>query len=148
MTFHAQASSGCAFEPTPAHTHAAPDQARSPRDLPSICRDLARPHTPAAPDQPDAPFDVIDDALDERKKREVFMEWSLPYDNEVALLGTELVRQLRSEGHKGVCCILTGASDEEIASIKAFPGVDLALPKTTSAKHLAEWCLNCLRAKA
>jgi len=62
-------------------------------------------------------------------------------EDEPTLLGTELVRQLRAAGFLGVCCILTGASDEEISSILACPGVDLALPKITSAKKLAEQCL-------
>ena len=60
--------------------------------------------------------------------------------DEPTLLGTELVRQLRAQGFAGVCCILTGASDEEITTIASTPGVDLALPKTTSAKRLAERC--------
>lgn len=59
----------------------------------------------------------------------------------VCVARTPQVRQLRAEGFLGVCCILTGASDEEIAAISSSPGVDLAMPKITSAKKLAERCL-------
>jgi len=42
------------------------------------------------PDVPDEPVDVIDDKFDERKKREIFMQWMLPFDNEQPVLWTEL----------------------------------------------------------
>lgn len=69
-------------------------------------------------------------------------------DEHPALLGTELIRQLRAHGFEGVCCILTGASDDEINAMASHPGVDLALPKTTSAKKMAESLLAAWRALA
>ena len=62
-------------------------------------------------------------------------------------LGTELAARLKRSGFRGVCCILTGASQEEIGRISSMSGVDCAMPKTTSAKMLAERCLTALAAK-
>ena len=57
--------SGCTAEPTPAHTH-------------------------DVPERPQEPVDVADASLDERKKHEIFMTWTPPYDNESPLTLTEV----------------------------------------------------------
>ena len=52
-----------------------------------------------------------------------------------AKMGTRLMQLVQE-----TCRPYIGASDEEITTIASTPGVDLALPKTTSAKRLAERC--------
>jgi hypothetical protein len=79
------------------------------------------------------------------------IDQNLPAEDDPSLptlYGTELVSQLRVEGFGGVCCILTGASDEEIHAISAFPGVDLALPKITKAAKLTERLLAAAEERA
>ena len=63
------------------------------------------------------------------------------------LTGSLLAARLAAEGFRGVTCILTGASLEEMESLRWKAGVDLVFAKGTSLAEMGEAIRKVHRAK-
>ena len=92
--------------------------------------DARSPLTPPASDAPPAALvqaDVV--LLDENINEDTKPE---------PLTGSALAGRLAAHGFRGVTCILTGASLDEIDSLRQRPGVDLVFSKGSPLSVLAE----------
>ena len=63
------------------------------------------------------------------------------------LLGSDLAVELHRQGFRGITCIMTGASIEEIERLGAIPGVDLVVSKMVHLPSLARDLRASLAAK-
>lgn len=71
------------------------------------------------------------------------LDENIELDGEAGVIfGSDLVKELRQKGFKGVTCILTGAHRDKVAELSAAPGVDLAFEKNQDIKQIANALLE------
>ena len=76
----------------------------------------------------------------------VFVDKNICY-KETTVQGSDLCHQLYERGFRGVTCILTGSTEEEVADIARKPGVDMAFEKGANSKTIAACIRSKLQAK-
>jgi len=67
----------------------------------------------------------------------VLLDQNIDLDQKAHLLGSDVAGQLHAAGYRGVTCIITGASQQQIQELSTKPGVDLVLEKGTPFPTLA-----------
>ena len=67
----------------------------------------------------------------------VLLDQNIDLHRREHLLGSDVAGQLLTAGYRGVTCIITGSSLEQIQRLSAQPGVDLVVPKGTNLAELA-----------
>lgn len=68
----------------------------------------------------------------------VVLDQHIDYDDHIhCKKGSQLAAELRSRGFKGVICILTGSSQEEMVKLSRLPSVDFAFSKSMSPMDIA-----------
>ena len=68
---------------------------------------------------------------------------TLDYDlGHPQLVGTDIAAQLQKEGFKGLVCMLSGGSSEDLEALLHMPGVDMARGKEVRLKALAPMLLE------
>jgi len=68
----------------------------------------------------------------------VLLDQNIDLGENSHLLGSDVAEQLCMAGYRGVTCIITGSSVEQIQQLSTCPGVDLVVPKGTGLATLAD----------
>jgi len=68
----------------------------------------------------------------------VLLDQNIDLGEHSHLLGSDVAEQLCMAGYRGVTCIITGSSVEQIQQLSTCPGVDLVVPKGTGLATLAD----------
>ena len=61
----------------------------------------------------------------------VLLDQNIMLDQEAHMLGSDVAGQLHAAGYRGVTCIITGSSVQQIQQLSTKPGVDLVVAKGT-----------------
>ena len=75
------------------------------------------------------------------------LDENITLQDEPHLLGSDLAKQLRSRGFRGIICIISGMNEERRDALASQPSVDFVWPKTFNPPTLAARLLELHRVK-